>query len=392
MFNYPSCYENASTEFPSQKQKDLESNIKNNKNKQQAHEILNSRNQNDQTGEVVLTFTKRQRKPPESLALSHNTRPQKYLQDNKRQQNAQTHQRQIIGRKEQEKGKKKMMSSAGTQTKFIPLSELKAIAQQYELMLEHNLNSNSASAASEDEAREEKSTVSSRRKSSIDNEDVSQSVSDTIKRYLRMARKKSVHDGDANRFKSVNYDRNLRNIKAKGEINPPGMDEANNKAVQTLDAWAIVALDFIRGNESSINLQIAHHAWQKDLDERIRKKFEYDQICQNKEKLSCSNNSSKLSKYHSQSICISAPTSPTSQTSQTSPTSSIQIQLHQTNHNLREKTGRTASALLTSSSHFISNFWHANNTESSSFQNSKNGNVNETYISKYIDINSYICV
>lgn len=94
-----------------------------------------------------------------------------------------------------------------------------------------------------------------------------------------MARKKNVLDSDANRFKSVNYDRNLRNIRAKGEINPPGMDQDNSKAIQTLDAWAVISLDFIRGIEDSPNLQNAHIAWQKDLDERIRKKMEYDQNC-----------------------------------------------------------------------------------------------------------------
>ncbi|KAM8702758.1 hypothetical protein ACLKA7_005123 [Drosophila subpalustris] len=244
----------------------------------------------------------------------------------------------------------------------------------------HSLNNNSA--ASEDETKEDKNAMSSRRKSSIDNEDVSQSVSDTIKRYLRMARKKSVHDGDANRFKSVNYDRNLRNIKAKGEINPPGMDEGCSKAVQTLDAWALVALDFIRGNENSKNLQNSHIAWQKDLDERIRKKLEYDQMCREKDKSSPNknnNSNTKVNPKHSQSICISAPTSPTS------PTTTSTIQNHQ--HHLKEKSGRTASALLTSSSHFISSFWHANNSEPSSFQSSKNGNVNETYISSKNDTN-----
>ncbi|XP_034490507.1 rho-type GTPase-activating protein 2 [Drosophila innubila] len=354
MFNYPSSYENTSTGFPIRKE--LESNIEKLNNTSNAHEVQKSRSQTTSTS--TSTFTKRQRKPPESLELSHSTQSQQnYLQNNRIKQNSDLNQRQMMRDRERErqreKEKEKIKSSSGTQTKFIPLSELKAIAQQYELMIEHNLNN------SEDETREDKntSTASSRRKSSIDNEDVSQSVSDTIKRYLRMARKKSVHDADANRFKSVNYDRNLRNIKAKGEINPPGMDEGNNKAVQTLDAWALVALDFIRGNMNSKNLQNAHIAWQKDLDERIRKKLEYDL------KFNSSNSKTK-------SICISAPTSPTN---------TIQ------NHSLKEKTGRTASALLSSSSHFISNFWHANNTESSSFQNSKNGNVNETYLNSKND-------
>lgn len=75
------------------------------------------------------------------------------------------------------------------------------------------------------------------RKPSIDNKDVSQSVSDTIKRYLMMARKKPKDNDAANRFKRVNYDRNLRNIKAKGEITKPGDDDGLNKGCQTDRDW-----------------------------------------------------------------------------------------------------------------------------------------------------------
>ncbi|XP_011162524.2 uncharacterized protein LOC105197720 isoform X2 [Solenopsis invicta] len=78
---------------------------------------------------------------------------------------------------------------------------------------------------------------SGRRRSSVDNDDVSPSVSDTIKRYLRMARKKSMDADKIDRFKRVNYDRNLRNIKAKGEITKPGDDDGNNKGCQTEDNW-----------------------------------------------------------------------------------------------------------------------------------------------------------
>lgn len=82
-------------------------------------------------------------------------------------------------------------------------------------------------------------TLSGRRRSSVDHDDVSPSVSDTIKRYLRMARKKSIDADKADRFKRVNYDRNLRNIKAKGEITKPGDDDGNNKGCQTEDNWII---------------------------------------------------------------------------------------------------------------------------------------------------------
>ncbi|XP_030761287.1 uncharacterized protein LOC115886333 isoform X2 [Sitophilus oryzae] len=92
--------------------------------------------------------------------------------------------------------------------------------------------------------REDKHKGGSRRKSSVENDDVSQSVSDTIKRYLRMARKKSV-DSDKldSRFKRVNYDRNLRNIKAKGEITKPGDDDGLNKGCQTNDEWIVTYRD-----------------------------------------------------------------------------------------------------------------------------------------------------
>lgn len=343
MVNYTCCFENTATDFINHK--DFESNNKDN----QYIKKLNS-----QDSKTMLR--KRQRKPPEFLKLSHST--EEYLQNNAIQPNLELNQKHET--------REKSLNSTGTQTKFIPLNELKLIAQQYELMLEHTFSTNSA--ASEDETKDDKKSQSSRRKSSIDNEDVSQSVSDTIKRYLKMARKKSVHDGDSNRFKSVNYDRNLRNIKAKGEISPPGMDDGNNKAIQTLDAWALVALDFIRGNENSKNLQNSHIAWQKDLDERISKKLEYDKICQERDN---SKNNTKIHQEHMQTLCVSAPTSPTS---------TIQNQL-------KEKTGKTASALLSSSSHFIANFWHASNTEPTSFQSTKNGNVNDKCLSSKNETN-----
>lgn len=87
----------------------------------------------------------------------------------------------------------------------------------------------------------------SKRKNSIDNEDVSQSVSDTIKRYLRMARKKSVTgDSDANRFKRVNYDKHLRNIKPKGEITLPGDDDGCMKGCQTDAEWICIVMGEIK--------------------------------------------------------------------------------------------------------------------------------------------------
>lgn len=77
------------------------------------------------------------------------------------------------------------------------------------------------------------------RKTSIENDDISPSVSDTIKRYLRMARKKSVESDKADRFKRVNYDRNIRNIKGKGEPDVCEGDETN-RSIQTDDSWVSV--------------------------------------------------------------------------------------------------------------------------------------------------------
>ncbi|KAM3958350.1 LOW QUALITY PROTEIN: rho GTPase activating protein at 102A [Aphomia sociella] len=80
-----------------------------------------------------------------------------------------------------------------------------------------------------------------RRRSSVDHDDVSQSVSDTIKRYLRMARKKSVDADKADQFKRINYDKNLRNIKPKS----PGIvdDDGPNKGCQTEEAWILTYRD-----------------------------------------------------------------------------------------------------------------------------------------------------
>lgn len=76
-----------------------------------------------------------------------------------------------------------------------------------------------------------------RRRSSVDHDDVSQSVSDTIKRYLRMARKKSVDADKTDRFKRINYDKNLRNIKPRqpGEVD----DDGPHKGCQTEDSWIL---------------------------------------------------------------------------------------------------------------------------------------------------------
>lgn len=83
-----------------------------------------------------------------------------------------------------------------------------------------------------------------RRKSSLDHDDVSPSVGDTIKRYLKMARKKSIDTDKKDRFKTINYDENLRNIKPKGEISTIGNDDGLHKGCQTEDSWIKVLKDF----------------------------------------------------------------------------------------------------------------------------------------------------
>ncbi len=114
----------------------------------------------------------------------------------------------------------------------------------------------------------------SRRKSSIDNEDVSQSVSDTIKRYLNMARKKKPKDSDANRFKSVNYDKNLRNIKAKGEITLPGDDDGNMKGCQTDDDWVDHVMRQIKKMERE---NLSPGSTDDDQTQKQRTHFDYTQ-------------------------------------------------------------------------------------------------------------------
>ncbi|KAL5238085.1 hypothetical protein ACI65C_005495 [Semiaphis heraclei] len=93
------------------------------------------------------------------------------------------------------------------------------------------------------------SSKATQRKASIENDDISPSVSDTIKRYLRMARKKSVESDKIDRFKRVNYDRNIRNIKGKGEPDICEGDDTN-KSIQTDDSW-ISILKNIDDNSNS---------------------------------------------------------------------------------------------------------------------------------------------
>lgn len=139
------------------------------------------------------------------------------------------------------KSEKRMSyGNSGTQTDPIPINLIHKIHEEYIKSLEKiDDEKESCSVTAKLDKTQDINSKHSRRKSSIDNEDVSQSVSDTIKRYLRMARKKTSKADDANRFKRINYDTNLRNIKPKSEIpHPEELEfENNNKQVQTNDDW-----------------------------------------------------------------------------------------------------------------------------------------------------------
>ncbi|KAH8269806.1 hypothetical protein KR018_011283 [Drosophila ironensis] len=220
----------------------------------------------------------------------------------------------------------KPLSSCGTQTTFIQLNELRHLAEQ--------CKANKRNYSLKD-CETRNVTRLNNRKSSIDNEDISQSVSDTIKRYLKMARKKSVHDSEENRFKSINYDTSLKQIKAKEGIHLPGLSQGLNKAVQTLDAWPLIELDFIKGHDISNNLAEAHIEWKRAEDERIHEMFYMGEANSDQKK---DTNNSKINKLHI-SRCTSAPTSPTSQSK-------------------LDKKCKASTGLLISSSQFLSNILH----------------------------------
>ena len=131
------------------------------------------------------------------------------------------------------KSLKKDFREGVTQTDGIPHTILSILFAEYKKQIETERQEEEDSYPDGQESR----------KPSIDNKDVSQSVSDTIKRYLMMARKKPKDNDAANRFKRVNYDRNLRNIKAKGETTKPGDDDGLMKGCQTDRDWLEVLFE-----------------------------------------------------------------------------------------------------------------------------------------------------
>ncbi|CAH0746591.1 unnamed protein product [Diatraea saccharalis] len=123
---------------------------------------------------------------------------------------------------------------SGTQTVPIPEEVLLEIERAYREKLEAATSPTSPTSPPPERKP-------ARRRSSVDHDDVSQSVSDTIKRYLRMARKKSVDADKADRFKRINYDKNLRNIKPRmpGEVD----DDGPHKGCQTEEGWILTYRD-----------------------------------------------------------------------------------------------------------------------------------------------------
>lgn len=124
----------------------------------------------------------------------------------------------------------------GIQTETLALPTLKELSEEYKKHLEQE----EAMMREEELAllEVEGGAGAVRNNDRRNSEDVSQSVSDTIKRYLRMARKKPKAD-DVNRFKRINYDQNLRNIKAKGETTKIGDDDGTSKGCQTDSDWIL---------------------------------------------------------------------------------------------------------------------------------------------------------
>lgn len=119
----------------------------------------------------------------------------------------------------------------GTQTHAIPEEVLQELERAYREKLELQSVPTSPTGPAPERPKP------ARRRSSVDHDDVSQSVSDTIKRYLRMARKKSVDADKADRFKRINYDKNLRNIKPRMPSDVD--DDGPHKGCQTEEGWIL---------------------------------------------------------------------------------------------------------------------------------------------------------
>ncbi|CAK1542762.1 unnamed protein product [Leptosia nina] len=131
---------------------------------------------------------------------------------------------EVLSESQEERG-----ADVGTQTDPIPEDVLQELEKAYREKLEAPTSPTSPTSPPPERRP--------RRRSSVDHDDVSQSVSDTIKRYLKMARKKSVDADKTDRFKRINYDKNLRNIKPRLPTDVD--DDGLNKGVQTDEAWIL---------------------------------------------------------------------------------------------------------------------------------------------------------
>ncbi|XP_059490290.1 uncharacterized protein LOC132205326 isoform X2 [Neocloeon triangulifer] len=118
---------------------------------------------------------------------------------------------------------------------IMAIIDLKIIHEPKEAAPESGTQSPVPQETTPKNASQTPSQTSTPRRTSIDRgstvDDCSPSVGDKLMRYLKMARKKSSAD-KPDRFKTVNYDRNLRFIKAKGPI-----EDENEKGVQTNESW-----------------------------------------------------------------------------------------------------------------------------------------------------------
>ena len=122
------------------------------------------------------------------------------------------------------------------QTLKIHPDMMKAIEEKLKKIEEESVKSN---------VKEQQSNKTPKtRRSSLDHDDVSPSVGDTIKRYLKMARKKSVDSDKKDRFKTINYDENLRNIKPKESADGIGNDDGLDKGCQSGESWIKALKDF----------------------------------------------------------------------------------------------------------------------------------------------------
>lgn len=205
--------------------------------------------------------------------------------------------------------------SAGVRPKFCDqASQTLPISGEVMRLIEGELKTSEISAQSpvaSPTPTSKNAAAAQRRKSSVDSvrgtvsvtEDCSPSVGDTILRYLRMARKKSVDGDKADRFKTVNYDRTLRYIKSK-----PVIEDDNVKNIQTNESWLKLTNDpHLFEEESGLNTPATITHQQDDLH-----LFSSDQESSDLGFASSSRAASSRSSFDAGELTIPVPTYPTS--------------------------------------------------------------------------------